>query len=373
LRPLLLILTSTLALAAPEEVTVKELKNLTPEKCLQLPPADIVTRCPQLAGRFLTLDAAHVALLDRTDRNDRGKGTQLCEEHEGAWHCRRVVVLEYEMHGAKKRDPKFYLGAGELVRQIATAPRVKLGDEFGALQAPMLPPKTCLDVASRGCAVQAIRLRARAPDKVGGLGVRRRLWLVEDADGTTLTCSDATLTRCDELNAGGWAALALTLRPSSLAPPEPPPEIDPPTARTDRRAVASAAGGDGADSSAGAGDAWLRPKSSVALPKAPSRADVAKTAHALETAGRGCVAAEEAAVAVGVIFSGEGSLLSLSIDGAPADDPKVSCLTAAARKLSYPRFAGNTYHLSAMVLPRARLMSADRAKMRRGGSAARRE
>jgi hypothetical protein len=355
LRPLLLlaIFSSTicldgLALAAPEEVTVKELKNLTPEKCLQLPPADIVTRCPQLAGRFLTLDAAHVALLDRTDQR---KGTQLCEEHEGAWHCRRLVVLEYEMHGAKKRDPKLFLGAGELVRQIATVPRVKLGDEFGALQAPMLPPKTCLDVSNRGCAVQALRLRARASDRAGGFGVRRRLWLVEDADGTTLACSDAALTRCDELNAGGWAALAITLRPSSLAPPEPPPEIDPPTARTDRRAFAQAAGGDGADSSAGAGDAWLRPKSAVALPKAPSRADVAKAAHALETAGRGCVAAEEAAVAVGVIFSGEGSLLSLSIDGAPADDPKVSCLTAAARKLSYPRFAGNTYHLSAMVLP----------------------
>ncbi len=343
--------------AAPtaDEVTVKELKNLTPEKCLQLPPADIVTRCPSLAGRMLGIDNTRVALLDRVDQR---KGTSLCEENGGAWHCRRIAVLEYEMRGARKRDARLFVTASELLRQIATSPRVRLGDEFGALQAPGLPPRTCLEMASRGCAMQAVRLRVRAPDKSGAPVVRRRLWLVEDADGTTLACSDAALSRCDELTAAGWSALALTLRPSSLAPPEPPPEIDPPEARSDKRAVA---GGDGADSSAGAADPWSRPRAAAALPKAPSRADVTKAAHALELAGRSCVAADGAAVQVAVIFSGDGALLSLDAGGAAQSDPQVVCLTAAARKLAYPRFAGNTYHLQAVILPNQKARQRTRA------------
>src|SRR5439155_1566232 len=81
--------------------------------------------------------------------------------------------------------------------RLAIAPSVKVQEDFGALQAPAIPPRTCLDSAARGCAVQAVRLRAHSPDQAGTPAVRRRFWLVEDADGTTLQCSDGELTRCD--------------------------------------------------------------------------------------------------------------------------------------------------------------------------------
>ncbi len=326
---------------------MQEAKNLPLEKCLQLPPAEIVTRCPNFAGRLLEIDQVKSALVDRTDQR---KGMLFCEDTNG-WRCRRVVVLEYETRGTRKRDPQKFLTAGKLLERLATSPTVKLGEELGALMAPQLPPKTCLDSEKRGCAVQAVRLRSRAPDKNGTPMVRRQLWLVEDADGTTLSCSDAELTRCDELTAAGWSVIALTLRPSSLAPPEPPPELETPDARTDRRPGIVEAG---AESSSGAAQPWIKPKAEVMLPHTPARTDVAKAAHALEQAGRVCVTAEASAVALSVLFSGEGSLLNLTVDGAVANDAKVNCLTAAAKKLSFPRFAGASYQLHAVVLPPTR-------------------
>jgi hypothetical protein len=337
--------------AIAEEMTMQEAKNLSLEKCLALPAEEIVTRCPNVAGRMLQIDQGRTALVDRTDQR---KGTLFCEDNSG-WHCRRIVVLEYETRGTRKRDPQKFLTAGKLLEKLATSPSVRLNDEFGALMAPQIPPKTCLDSEKRGCAVQAVRLRSRAPDKNGTPMVRRQMWLVEDADGTTLMCSDADLLRCDELTAAGWSVIAMTLRPSSLAPPEPPPELETPDARTDRRVSReNGAVEAGAESSAGAVDKWLKPKADVMLPHTPPRSDVAKAAHALEQAGRTCVAADVAAVAVSVLFSGEGSLINLSVDGAPADDPKVGCLTAAAKKLAFPRFAGASYQLHAVVLPPTR-------------------
>jgi hypothetical protein len=330
--------------ASAEEMTLQQQRNLSREQCLKLAPAEIVTRCPLYAGRFLSIDKQHAAFVDRADER---KGTDFCEEN-GAWHCRRIVVLEYETRGIKKRDPQKFVTAGALLSRLATAPSVRINDDFGALQAPVIPPRTCLDSASRGCAVQAARLRARAPDKAGTPTVRRRLWLVEDADGTTLQCSDAELTRCDELTAAGWTLLALTMRPSSLAPPEPAPELDTPDSRTDRRP--SAVVSEGSDSAAGQVQEWLKPKAGKILPRTPSRGDITKAAHALEAAGGLCVTAQ---AAVGVLFSGEGSLLSLTVDGAENGDPRIACLTNAARKLAFPRFAGNSYQLHALVLPRA--------------------
>jgi hypothetical protein len=334
---LLLTLLSPYALA-DDEMTLTTAKNLSMERCLQLPPGEIVTRCPTVAGRFFEIDHQKVALADRVDQR---KGSFLCDPR-----CRRIVVLDYELRGVKKRDAQKVITASELVRRIATASSVKLGDEFGALQLPPLPPRTCVDQRSRGCAVQAIRIRGVAPDRSPNPVVRRRLWLVEDVSGTTLACSDAQLTRCDELTAAGWSALALTLRPSSLAPPQPPPEIDPPDTRSDRHSssVLGAGGGEGAESLAGSLDPWARSK--APLPSAPSRTDVAKLAHGFETTARGCVAA---AIAVHLLFSGQGSLLSLSAD--QAAPPEIACLTGAAKKLAFPRFAGNTYQLEAMVLP----------------------
>jgi hypothetical protein len=338
----LLMLTS---LSAAEEMTIQEAKNLSLERCLQLPAPEIVTRCPSLAGRIFEIGESRQALVDRVDQR---KGTLLCEESGKSWQCKRIVVLEYETRGTRKRDAQKFITAAKVLERLATAPTVKLGEEFGALQVPPLPPKTCLDVEKRGCAVQAVRLHAKTPDQSGNPMVKRRLWLVEDADGTTLLCSDADLSRCDELTAAGWTVLALTLRPSSLAPPELAPEVDAPESRSDRRPGAVA---EGAESGAGVVEGWIKPKADVALPKIPSRADVTKAAHTLEQAGRGCIPVEAAAVAVGVLFSGEGSLLNLTVDGAAANDPKIACLTAAAKKLSFPRFAGNTYQLQAVILP----------------------
>ena len=340
------------AAAGPDDVSVKEAKNLSMERCLALPPTDIATHCPTIAGRAIEIDRAKLALVDRVDQR---KGTFLCDENGGSWRCRRIVVIDRELRGTRKRNPQAFVTIAELLKQLATASSVKLGDELGALLAPGLPPRTCVDLAAHGCATQSVRLRGRAPDKSGAPMVRRRLWVVEDADGTTLGCSDAALTRCDELTAAGWSALALTLRPSSLAPPEPAPELDLPEARSDKRPGEPqvVGGAETGETPAGALDAWIRPKAALALPKAPSKADVQKTGHALELALRPCVQKGAPAATVEVIFSGEGSLTSLIAEGAQPSDPLVACLTTAARKLAFPRFAGSTYHLRAVVLASA--------------------
>jgi hypothetical protein len=84
-----------------------------------------------------------------------------------------------------------------------------------------------------------------------------------------------------------------------------------------------------------------------------------KSAHDLEKAGGVCVAAEAAAVAVGVVFSGEGTLLSLEANDAPAD--QIACLTNVAKKINFPRFAGASFHLNAMVMPMPKARSRTRA------------
>src|SRR6185369_17321646 len=101
--------------------------------------------CPNVAGRKLLIDQTQVALVDRTDQR---KGTLFCEENSG-WHCRRIVVLEYETRGTRKRDPLKFLTAGKLLEKLATSSLVRMEEEFGALMAPQLPPKTCLDSEKR--------------------------------------------------------------------------------------------------------------------------------------------------------------------------------------------------------------------------------
>src|SRR6184192_1509950 len=145
--------------ASAEEMTLQEQRNLSREQCLKLPPAEIVTRCPTWAGRFISVDKQHAAFIERTDER---KGTDFCEETAGAWRCRRIVVLEYETRGIKKRDPQRFVTAASLLSRLAIAPSVKVQEDFGALQAPAIPPRTCLDSAARGCAVQAVRLRAHS-------------------------------------------------------------------------------------------------------------------------------------------------------------------------------------------------------------------
>jgi hypothetical protein len=336
------------ALAETPEVEVKELKNLSAEQCLKLPAAELATRCPTIAGRFLVADGKRVALMDRLETR---KGTYWCDQDGVAWRCRRIVVIDRELRGARKRNPLAFVTTTELLRLVTGSQSIKLDEEFGALFAPGERPKTCLELPTHGCAVQAARLRA-GDRATGNPVVRRRVWLVEDADGPTLQCSDAALSRCDELNAAGWLALIVTLRPSSLQGATPAPEIDLPEVRSDKRPALVLGGADTAETPAGALDPWLGKKNERALPHVPSKADAAKAAKALDARGKPCLTADDRAT-VDVIFSGEGQLISLLVDGAPANQPLAACLSQVARKMDWPRFSGNTYHLRAVVMRKA--------------------
>jgi hypothetical protein len=335
--------------AAAEDLTVRTEKTLGPEQCLALEPADVATRCPLMGGRLLTVGATRYAILERYEPR---RVTLFCDEEAAQhWRCRRVVLLDHELRGARRRNPQAFVTAAELLRLITSAPSLKLGDELGALFAPSGladRPKTCVELRGRGCAVQAARLRSPARD--GSAAVRRRMWLVEDADGPLLTCSDPTLTRCDPLDATAWLGLVMTLRPSSLAPATPPPELDVPEVRADKR-LGPAEGPltpvDAADTPAGALDPFVRNKIDRALPRTPARADAAKLAHLLEQRGKPCLG-DAVQATVNLVLTGDGNLLSLSVDGNEAGGAH-DCLIAAARKLPLPRFANPTYHLSALV------------------------
>src|SRR5262249_6723264 len=217
------------ALAA-EEMAMRNERALGTEQCLQLPAADVATRCPGMGGRVVTIGGGRYGLVGGYEPK---RATLWCDETEGRWRCRRVVLVDRELRSTRRRNPQAFVTAGELLRVLATAPSIKIGDELGALFAGAERRRTCVEMPSHGCAVQAARLKVAGP---GGTPlVKRRLWLVEDADGPMLQCSDQTLLRCDALDAGGWLALAVTLRPSSQAPPAPPPEIDVPDVRADKR------------------------------------------------------------------------------------------------------------------------------------------
>jgi len=199
--------------------------------------------------------------------------------------------------------------------------------------------------------VQAARLKVAGP---GGVPlVKRRLWLVEDADGPMLQCSDAPLSRCDALDASGWLALLVTLRPSSQSPPQPPPELDVPEVRADKRKglppepVAPAAAADAVETPAGAIEAYVRPgKAAPSLPKAPSRADAARLAQALDQKGKACLATDRSTVEL--TLTGDGNVLALAVDGAAAGAAH-DCLLSAARRLPLPRFGDPTWRMTAMV------------------------
>jgi hypothetical protein len=336
-------------LAAAEDLTMQTQRNLSLEKCLALPPAEVATRCPTVGGRLLQVDAQHVALVDKLDQR---KGSLWCDLDGASWRCRRIVVVDRDLRSTRKRNPQAYITAGEILRLLSSAASVKIGEELGALFAPGDRPRTCLDLASHGCAVQGVRLRAAGPDPRTP-GVLRRLWLVEDADGPMLQCSDQPLTRCDELASAGWLALLVTLRPSSVSPVRPLPELDLPELRTDKRpAPAVAVGGaEVADTPAGALDPWVKPKREKALPPTPPKQEVSKLARALDEKGRACLKNGEQAT-VELVLAGDGALLALEVDATPADAPLPKCLRDVARKLPLPRFAAGTYRMRAAILPK---------------------
>jgi hypothetical protein len=333
--------------ARADDVSLRNERNLAPEQCLQLEPAEVATRCPTLGGRLLQSGNARYALVERYEPRH---ATLWCDQPDGHWRCRRVVVVDREPRGGRKRNPQAFVTAGELIRLVATAPSLKVGDELGALFAGAERRRTCVEQLRIGCAVQAARLKVAGPG--GAPMVKRRLWLVEDADGPMLQCSDAQLSRCDALDAAGWLALTLTLRPSSQAPPAPPPELDVPEVRADQRKGLPPPPGpqpaaDAVDTPAGALDAYVKPKVARNLPKAPSRADAARLAQALDAHGRACLDTADRAT-VELTLTGDGNVLALSVDGA-ATGGAHDCLLATARRLPLPRFADGTWRMTALV------------------------
>ena len=329
-------------------MALEHVKALSPERCLNEPTDQIATRCPNIAGRRYTVDGKPLAILDRLDK----RGTFACDKDGSEWRCRRIVVLNRDLRTARARNPQAFLTAGELLKTLATASTVKLEEELGALGPPMELPRTCIELPKHGCAVQAARLKTRAPDRAGTPRVRRRLWLVEDADGPLLACSDAALSRCDELTAAGWQAIAVTLRPSSLAAAEPPPEIDLPETRTDKRPMPTVVGGaEAQDTPVGTLDPYLRPKGGAALPPKPANADLAKLTKVLDSSGRTCLK-EQPRADVEMILGPEGVLNGFTVDGDAAGTVEANCLEKIARRLPLPRFSGAPYRFRAVVLRR---------------------
>ncbi len=321
-------------------------KNLAPEQCLALPAVEVATRCPGMGGRELHVGNVRYAIVERYEPK---RATLWCDDSEGHWRCRRVVVVDRELRTTRRRNPQAFVTANELLHAVTAAPSLRIGDELGALFPGAERRRTCVEQPSHGCAVQAARLKIAGP---GGTPiVKRRLWLVEDADGPMLQCSDQQLLRCDALDAAGWLALIVTLRPSSQAAPQPPPELDVPDVRADKRPPPKETGvaltaAEAVDTPAGALDPYLKQKFAKALPKLPSRADAARLAALIDQRGKACVAADRATVEL--TLTGDGNVLALTVDGAQSGGEH-DCLVAAAKKLPLPRFADATWHVTALV------------------------
>jgi hypothetical protein len=333
-----------LAASAAEEIGVRTEKSLSPEHCLSLPPAEVATRCPGMGGRLVNAGNLRYAIVERYEPK---RATLWCDESEGHWRCRRVVVLDHELRTTRRRNPQAYVTASELLHTVTGAPSLHVGEEVGALFAGAERRRTCIEQPSHGCAKQEVRLKINGP---GGTPLtKRRMWLVEDADGPMLQCSDQTLLRCDALDAAGWLAMIVTLRPSSQAAPEPAPELDVPEVRADKRPppkeVALTAA-EAVDTPAGALDPYVKQRLARSLPKTPSRAEALKLATAIDQRGKACVAAERATVEL--TLTGDGNVLALSVDGAQSGGEH-DCLVAATRKLPLPRFADATWHVTALV------------------------
>lgn len=349
MRTLLLALFALAAApAAADEVDVRAQRNLGPAECLQLPPGEVATRCPGMGGRLLSVGSTRYALVERYQPR---RATLWCDQPGSRWRCRRVGVIDRDLRGARRRSPDAWVTAGELLRLVAAAPSLKVGEELGALFAPAERRRTCVETTRHGCAVQAARLKVAGPG--GAPLLKRRLWLVEDADGPMLQCSDAQLTRCDALDAAGWLALVVTLRPSSQAPPEPPPELDLPEVRADKRPLprerALATAADAVETAAGALEPAVKARLPRALPRSPSRAQATKLAQAIDQRGRACVTTDRATVEL--TLTGDGNVLALAVDGAESGAAH-DCLMAAARRLALPRFADGTWRMTALVRKR---------------------
>ena len=130
-----------------------------------------------MGGRLITVGAVRYALVERYEPK---RATLWCDETDGHWRCRRVVVLDHELRTTRRRNPQAYVTAGELLRIWTSAPSLRIGDELGALFAGQNIDdrrRTCVELPKHGCAVQAARLKVVGPSGTslssGGCGSSR--------------------------------------------------------------------------------------------------------------------------------------------------------------------------------------------------------
>ena len=90
-------------------------RAIGPEQCLALPAAEVATRCPNMGGRLVTVGSVRYALVERYEPR---RATLWCDEGEGHWRCRRVVVLDHELRTTRRRNPQAYVTADELLRTV---------------------------------------------------------------------------------------------------------------------------------------------------------------------------------------------------------------------------------------------------------------
>ena len=160
LIPFILLVPIATSSAAEEMGMQSAKKPRHPSSAWRSPAADVATRCPGMGGRLVSVGNVHYALVERYEPK---RATLWCDEGEGHWRCRRVVVLDHELRTTRRRNPQAYVTAGELLRTITTAPSVRVGDELGALFAGAERRRTCVEQPGHGCAVQAARLEVAGP------------------------------------------------------------------------------------------------------------------------------------------------------------------------------------------------------------------
>ncbi|MGZ3443629.1 MAG: hypothetical protein ACXVDD_29100, partial [Polyangia bacterium] len=102
---IVLIAAFPLAASSAEEMGMRNEKNLAPEQCLALPAADVATRCPGMGGRIIAVGAVRYALVERYEPK---RATLWCDESDGHWRCRRVVVIDHELRTTRRRNPQAY-------------------------------------------------------------------------------------------------------------------------------------------------------------------------------------------------------------------------------------------------------------------------
>lgn len=197
------------AAALADDLKVRAVIEVPPETCLATSQP-----CPTVAGRYVQIDQTRAAFLDRVGTSIE---TFFCTSERG-WKCRFLAV------GAGEDDE---VEASAALRQILAARRVRIEEDFGGLRVAEGRPPSCGEDPSRGCEFQSVRVLVGVPGDRASQQLHRAFWLVDQADGTLLRCTNEALRACDRMNAAAWVALVASLRPGAQAPPLPDPEVGP--------------------------------------------------------------------------------------------------------------------------------------------------